>query len=487
MCRNKKSYSLTLAYTLLCAGLCAFPLPSVNALSLPVPQQTKNKTKFMSLRDAIDLALRNNPQVLTAQMEQVTDKFALETAYNNFSPQIDPITVNSSYDQYGNSTTTLGSLSVTQKLHSGASITASALGATIDNTTGDTSLSQGAQLKITQPLLNGAGTEVNTDALKSAQENAVINKLKYRDAISSVVTTVTQNYRALMQALNQDKLDATSIKRQQLNVKQQDILYKAGKKSYNDYLQIKQTLVDIQSSKTQNQLTLDSAYQDLLTTLGLDPNSRIKISSKPDMTRQKIPSKSKCLQLAQQNDATYRQAIISLAQAKRGVDIAKNGRLWSLDLTGQTTIGNQGAAQPTKSGVNGSSVGLSLSIPINNLEADHSVTTNKISLINARQAVHDAKILLKSKVKVFLQDISNLELQIKQGESKIDIDQRALAGVKIKYRYGKVDVSDYTSQISTLRTDQTNLITQKISLLNKITDLRQYLGLTLKQWDISLR
>ena len=103
----------------------------------------------MSLRDAIDLALRNNPQVLTAQMEQVTDKFALETAYNNFSPQIDPITVNSSYDQYGNSTTTLGSLSVTQKLHSGASITASALGATIDNTTGDTSLSQGAQLKIT--------------------------------------------------------------------------------------------------------------------------------------------------------------------------------------------------------------------------------------------------------------------------------------------------------------------------------------------------
>ncbi|MEO1943616.1 MAG: TolC family protein [Candidatus Thioglobus sp.] len=484
---NKKNYSLILAYSLLCAGLCSFPVANARALSLPVPQKTKNKTKFMSLRDAIDLALRNNPLVLSAEMSQVTNKFELESAYDHFSPQIGAITVDTQYDQYGNSTTTLDSLSVTQKLHSGATITVKGLGATMDNITGITNLTENAQLTIEQPLLKGAGTEVNTNDLKSAQENAVINKLQYRDSISSVVTTVAKNYRALMQALNQDKLDQTSITQQQLNVKQQDILYKAGKKSYNDYLQIKQTLVDIQSSKTQNQLTLDSAYQALLTTLVLDPNSRINISSTPNMTKQNIPTKSQCLQLAEQNDATYRQAIITLAQAKRGVDIAKNGRLWTLGLTGKTTIGHEDAGQPTTSGINGSSVGLSLSVPINNIGADQHVTTEKISLINDRHAVHDAKTLLASKIKVFLQDIANLKLQIQQGESKIDIDQRALAGVKIKYRYGKVDVSDYTSQISTLRRDQTNLITQKISLLNEITDLRQYIGLTLKQWGISLR
>ena len=62
-------------------------LPSaLNPSGLPVPQHLKIPHKKLTLMDALTLVLRRNPDVMSAEMQRVSDKYAWEIACEKYQP-----------------------------------------------------------------------------------------------------------------------------------------------------------------------------------------------------------------------------------------------------------------------------------------------------------------------------------------------------------------------------------------------------------------
>ena len=131
--------------------------------------------KILTLNDAILLAIRFNPQVQNAQIQRISDKFALKVAENNFELQY-ALTGDAENDY--SKVTNLSSTTNTAQLTPGVSkngVYGTQYNLQMNNTVTDGVYNPGINLAITQPLMRGFGKDVATASLYTAKENEKIN------------------------------------------------------------------------------------------------------------------------------------------------------------------------------------------------------------------------------------------------------------------------------------------------------------------------
>ena len=452
---------------------------------LPLPQRIPQIARHLSLRDAIDLALRENPNVKISELQRVLDKFNLEASiHNTYAVQWSPFTVsntiqNQAYPtwnatggfQVTSSTGTIVSLQQTNNLLGGWGQTT---------------------LNLTQPLLQNFGYEFNHITYANALDNEMIARLNFKNSVINAVVSVITAYRSLVTSYNNLDAAKQSLKAQEEGVAQDKLKVNVGQMAPSDLVQAQANVESTRLNVVQQEQSLRQAYQSFLTSLGLRPDIKVIIDKKITVGHETVPSLQECTALGLKYNIAYLQALFNLNIAKRSLIQAENSRKWTFNLTTSSTLGSQrsGVGNPITENTPSQEnpvLGFNLSIPFDNVTLKQNVVSAKISIQNDEMNLEQQKETLVSTVMVDWDTIRNNMQQIKIAKEALKLQEKTVQNAELKLKYGMSSVFEVNTLQTQLLTQQQQLISTEIAYLNSITSLYQFLGLTLHEWHIKLR
>ncbi len=460
-------------------------------IELPAPQTTPHKPLTLSLREAILLSLRNNPDIQSTELNRITDKFSVVLAHHFFEPQY----------------TLDASASVADDGHP---VYTSHAGVTLNNRIGtqfgldyfrtdgtdDSGLGQTA-FTITQPLLKGFGSEVNTITWFDSLDSENQARLSFKSSMMSQVVSVIESYRQLVEDYQNLDIQQRTLKASAETVRQSSLKYKVGRLAQSDLLQQQANYQTTQLALLNQKSSLISDYQNFLQLLGLKSSAKVAIDKKPEKRPMKIPSLQKAIDAALQGNVSYQQTLIGIKAAERAVVSANDAARWQLDLSSRFNLSDQGG--PVFVSDDGATTiqqyalqdsleaSLKLSIPLDNVANEQAIVSAEIALQQYRLSLESAKLSLVSQITNEVAQINNQQKTLAAAQNQVEFQRQSYRAAKINYQYGRATAFELNQIQNQLLAQEISLVNHRIYLLNQVTHLNQDLGLTLDNWDIHLR
>lgn len=446
--------------------------------------------KHLSIFDAIALAVRNNPQVRTARLQRVVDRFQLEVARNQFFPQY-------SFDAsatYSNGTKPYYSANPKTTLET-------CLGTTIDLGLRD-QVNAGREtagfIEITQPLLRGFGPAVATAKYKTAKIQESINCLNFKETLINTITQVLQAYNKLVQDYNNIAVDQLSIRDISKQYHATELRIKAGKLAPTEIVQQQAQLANLKIALLRDQNNIAQDYRSLLILLGLNPCSKLIIDKKININQTPLPCPEVAIQIALCKNIDYQRSLATLRQLELALLLAKDEQKWRLDLVGrgqQQIIRNRNFAPVDLDKIdaigndrpgNDRTLIVNLNVPLHDLN-------RKRLLVGARVAVQQFKIKLETQRQQLtaavlngLQTLQAQSCQLQLSNEAVKYSQQGLDIAQKKFQYGRSTMFEVTSLQKNLVVQQLGYITDQISYINNMAEFEKLLGTTLEKWCIEV-
>jgi outer membrane protein TolC len=468
-----------------CTAWASVSLPPPGSTAAPPPGAVPTHVpKTLTLKEAIFIALRYNPDIEKSEVTWVENQFQFRLARYQIQPQFS-LGASSNY-RPGNKPV--------YGITPGASLT-TVLGTNVSvgysnafqRNSGSTTLS------ITQPLLKGFG-EPQRD-----WENAITqfhsDGMTYREQVITTVVDVIQSFRTLVEGYSSIEIQKRNLATSKQDIKNSKLRLEAGQIPKSDLIQQKSTYQSNELALVNSQIDIENSKQDFLEKLGIIDADSINIETTlPPIKRYRIPDLNKSIAYALKNNPTYLNAQLTLLHAERTLSSAKNQQLWTLNADLESTLGSPrpfnvpGFNPALAGGGNGSqSLGFTLTVPIHDLNQQY-------ILIQARDALQQAKVDLNAARRTVYNNVRKDIQQIKLAIQNIQLATQALATAQENLKLNRINLQyGRTSQfqVDLLQTQLINqneqLINQRISYLNAMTSLREYMGTTLTYWHIKLK
>ncbi len=452
----------------------------------------------LSLRAAVETALRNNRSLAKAALARETQRFDLRVAEDTFVPNLDfttstlynPVTID------GVRTDTRSSevlLSGRQRLPTGArvAIVWDTFRTELSPTPDTPDYSSSVYLQVDQPLLRGGGLRSNLAALRIARLAEKNSTLFFRDTVMATITSVIFSYRSLLQAKLQLQVAEAALQRAREQLRVNRALVDSGNLPPVEIIQSEADIASQEFNLLTARSTLDTARYALIRLLDvdrdapLDPTDAVTI---PEFTLRLGDAQA----LAYHNRPDFLELQHSRAMADLNRDVAKNNRLWDLSLNSHYNLAGDGpgvgtAFDRTFSHENEDwGVGLSLTIPFGDL-------TRQQSYLRARNNSFQAGIDLaeaRDTIDIELRDAFR-SIQLSRQRVRVAGVARELATSKLEIEKARLQSGQTTNfAIVTFQNDlvraRLNEISAQISYLNALTSLDETLGTTLKTWGIAI-
>ena len=442
----------------------------------------------LTLEEAIRIAVADNRGVKNAYLERVVQKYDLYVADSKFSPKFlltTEVGTQGGNHQDSQRTGNIAS-TATQLLPTGAQIrflgTSQAL-----FTLGNWGSARGWTVNFSQPLLKGAGIDVNTASVRTAQINEQANILRLKQTLMSTLVSTISAFRSLVQsnealAISQQSLERS---RQTLAINRERI--DAGRMAAVDIYQAEADVANREVSLLQAQNSLDAARLNLVKLLDLDPASQPRPIAETVIPP--VPQDAQeALRLAFENRPDYLNAQLSHEIAKLNLLVAENSALWTLDLTGsynQTEgwgplgMGSQGPQDRWN-------VGLLLSIPLNDPAIQQGAVSARINLDKFENDLAQQRLDIEVEVINALRKAEISRRQIDLNTQARELAQKNVDVQTEKLKVGRTSNFELLSYQNALVSAQNAELNAIISYLNDLTTLENTLGLVLDRWGVTL-
>ncbi len=467
-------------------------------IELPTsPAARKKAVHRMSLREAILLALRYNPNIQNAELDRIVQRYQLRLANNEFEVQYalgaSGVIQKSKFAGIGSDTTHTLLASPEFNLRTKLGTQAS-LG--IDNNvSGDNNFNPMLNFSLTQPLLRGFGKSVNEAALLDATDNEWLNKISLRQAVADQITQVIVAYRALI-------LSGNNLQNQRLQLQEAKKSYAINKKKIaagqlepTGNIQQSYQIESLSLMVEQGENDFQTATQDLLQAIGLDPETHLSVPSDVVVEAIRVPDLQQTIAQALAHNTLYLAQKMALRADERAYKIAKNQQLWQLDLGANVQSGTLNDVTGTNNGFrgiyNGNNVteaaSLTLTVPLHDVSRRSQLINAKIRLEKDRLNLIAAKRALITNITNTINNIKSLAKRYQLAQKQVKLAEQSYALEKKKQQAGIATALDVNNTQNQLIQAQSGLISAKIAYLNQISALQRTLGTTLDHWNIKLR
>ena len=462
--------------------------------------ESKN-VKSMSLAEAVALALRQNRTVESAYLNRILEKFDLIVARDEFNPQISfnvTANQNAAYNEFRKnhirSLTKTVSSNIALNLKTGGSVSFS-----WDNSDSGqdfNNFDSSLRLSLSQPLLKGAGADVATVSQLLAERAEEMNLLNLQSTLMNTITSVIRTYRDFLLSQRQLEILETSLERSHKQFEETQALIDAGRKPRMSLVYAEVDLANQELIFRNNKSDLDGSRLALLKILNLDKNMQIEpTESLDDLTVDSVALDVETLKnIAFNKKLSYLSAKIGLENAKTNLMLAKNAQLWDLDffasynISGDDSDWAQTQSDITQLKKGNYSLGLSLVIPFRDLSRKQTLLAAQIGLQQAQLDFAE----LQDDIETDLQDIvRNINVQWEQLEltkRARELTEKQLEIEMEKFKLGYEGTSNV--QIIDFQDDLVNAengeVSAKISYLNALTNLDEFLGTTLETWGVDI-
>ena len=236
--------------------------------------------------------------------------------------------------------------------------------------------------QVTIPILNGAGYDANLGPIAIAAYDERISEVELRSMLSSLLSSSEQVYWQLLRSWKSTEIQLQLLKLARQQVTDTEALAKAGVVPASQRFRAQLTVEQRQAGLFEAELDLRRDMRSVKiimnrADLPLDNDRVVKPSTKP-LLRSFVLDRSKLALLAVDNRSELLQARLQLEQDDLKMRITRNALLPSLGFTGSVGllgIGSGGGREAINTMFDGTyppgwSVGLDLSMPIGNREAE---------------------------------------------------------------------------------------------------------------------
>jgi len=453
----------------------------------------------MTLAEAINVALRLNRSVKSAYLQRVVDKFSLRVEEDKFKPNVD-FSANLNYadsatktaPDWGKSESSntggTDTLAVTQMIPTGGgfvfSWSRSDLWARTNFSEKDRNDTNTWTVNFTQPLLKGAGIDVNTASLTLAKLNEQSNLLSLKDSISSTVSATIAAFRSYAQTTRQLEIIKSSLKRAKDLLEMNKFLISVGRMAANELIQTESDVANQEFSYETSLNDLDNARLNLLKILNLDKSTMIipKEEGEPTAVH---PDFDRCLKTAFENRSDFLNSNMGMEKAKISLTLAQNNMLWNLNFAGDYAITDANQRLSSDSDNQKWTVGLNLTIPL------YGELTREQGLVGAQVSLKQTELALDELTENITIEVQNAIREVETKLKQVGMAQRAreLSEKKLEVEGEKLKVGRTTNfQMVTFQNDLVNAqneeLNASIAFRNALTALDNILGTTLNTWKI---
>lgn len=467
-------------------------------IELPTSPASRNKAIHqLSLREAILLALRYNPNIQNVELDRIVQRYQLRLAYNEFELQYaigaSGAVQKSTYSGVGSSTNR--TLLATPEFNLNTKLGTSAKLGIDNNLNGNNSYNPVLNFSLTQPLLRGFGKAVNEAALLNAEDTEWLNKLNLKQSVADQVTQVIMAYRMLILSGNNLQNQRLQLKEAQKSYEINEKKIKAGQLEPTGNIQQSYQIESLSLMVEQAENDFQTASQDLLQTIGLDPEMHISVPSDVVLDKLTVPDLKQSIEYALNNNTQYLAYKVALRADERAYKVAKNQQLWQLDLGGNIqsgvvndVTGNAGGVRGIYDGNNVTETArLTLTVPLHDLKRRSQLISAKVRLEKDRLALLAAKRVLITNITNIINNLNSLAKRYQLAQKQVNLAEQSYALEKKKQQAGISSALDVNNTQNQLIQAQAGLINAKIAYLNQISNLQKTLGTTLEHWKIKLR
>lgn len=460
-------------------------------------KEQNNKILSLSLKEAILLAIRSNPNVQSTQLSDVAQKFGLWVQEWQFLPHYDlRASAIANRNKSPNQSIQTQNYDIQPSISWKAPIGTELTVAGTNNSS--THYNPGLSLKVMQPLIRGFGKAVVEASLNDARDSTIISKLNIEGILRTTVTDVINAYLGVVSAERAVLIDEEAVKRAQTSVEQTKIFIKSGRKAGNELITVK---ASVASAKTQlendKNFLIQSRYA-LLAAIGIDPNREVHFSNldlQNLIQQYHLPALNNAKKWALENDIQYQIDKITLhGQKSRDLLIAEDNTRWQLNFnanvaTGSATGGGQNAGMNSLfNGLNQTqSVGLDLQIPIDDQQSKQAVVNAKIAIKQAELALMQEKWRKETSAINAWNSVISADRALRFAEDAESLQEKTYHVSYQKYLHGLIDSLELQSaQLSFIQAQQASL-NARINYLRALVDLDLLIGNTLKTWKVNVR
>ena len=458
-----------------------------------------NSVRELSLDEAILLAVRENPNVQNSQLNHVLQKFALEVQQWQFQPHFAFQATQATSRSY--SVTSGGNVTsnVTGIQPSVSLLTPVGTNVTLTSTNNVSShYNPGLSLQIIQPLLRGFGKPIVEQALYNAIDSEKISRLNVEGTLRATVTSVINAYLDVLLAQHTLLLDQQSLKRSEESVKQTQLFIKAGHKAGVELVTVEADVASAQTRIENDKNNLEQARSALLTTIGIDPDTRVRfdqVDVAKLIKKYHIPPLPESKQMILENDIQYQIDQVTLqGSLKRSLLSAEDNTRWQLNLTVNSSVGGGsggGESSGLNSLVNGvnekNSALLNLTIPIDDALAKLTLASTKIALREAEIALRQEKWGKETSIIDNWNTVYSAERAKRFAENAETLQGKTYHVSVQKYSYGLIDSLELQTAQQQFSAAQQVSLNAKINYLKALIRLDLLIGTTLKTWNIKVK
>ena len=474
----------------------SYKYDNVNTSTLPV--------QTLTLNEAIALALRHNRTIKNAYLQRITDKWALYVARDEFRPNLDINATVGAADTVDKATSirtrkysTEYSPTASLKLRTGGNLSATwsnSYTRSKDDAAGigTPSHTSGISLTFTQPLLKGGGLEVAQANQVIAERAEQVNLLSLKSTLIDTISSVIQTYRSLIQAKRAYEISKNSLERTRQLLEVNNLLIESGRMAAVEKIQAEADLARGELDLRTSENSLDAARLNLLRVLDIDKNTKIDIVE--DLKVEDIDldfEKLKSIAFSERSD--YLQSKLGILDAKLNLVVAKNNKLWELDLSANYENSLTNRSRHTVSRNLGDirdadySVGLGLKIPFGDYTLEQGVSDARVALQNRQLSLIELKDEILIGLEDQIRDINIKHEQVRLAKNSRELAQKTLEIENEKLRAGRSSNFELVSFQNSLVDAENSEINAIIDYLNALTSLDQFLGTTLDTWGIEIQ
>ena len=442
----------------------------------------------LSLKDAILLSLRYNPNVHNAEIQRIADRYALAAAYYTFEPQF---SVNGQAQHLQSVTNRIKDRTQNTVNLDPQAVLKTSLGTEftlkLNNPITNSAYRPSATLDVNQPLLRGVRKVVVLQNLYNAIDTEAVNKLRLKDSIINTVNQVIQDYLTLIQDYQTLKVDQKSLDTAIKTVEQNKIRIKAGTMAPTENTR---PMAEIPSRKLAIARDINNIQKDkrkLLDDIGLDPSLNINIEQRFDYYPTKLPEVEESLNQGINSNVNYQISRINLNATERNYLKAKDDEHWQLDAFANVKRGGGTGFRTFGNGANHSeSVGLKLNVPIGDVNLRNATINAKIQLRQERTNLTEQKRQLFIDIKNNLNDLATQREQIDLAIQNEALQAKTVQEAEKKASYGRTSMFEVSTEQDNLTSSQQQVIDNKIAFLRVYANFDVLLGQTLDRWNISI-
>jgi len=469
-----------------------------NWIELPIsPTTHRGEALQLSLREAILLALRYNPNIQSAELDRIVQRYQLRLAQNAFELQYalagTAMITNSNYSGVGNGSTRsyLASPEFNYK-----NIIGTQAALKMDNSVAvDGNYNPLLNFTVKQPLLRGFGKNANEASLLNAIDAEWLNKLNLQQAVIDQITQVINTYRALILSGNNLETQRRQLTEARLSYSMNEKKINAGQLEPTANVQQLYQIESLSLMVEQAENEFATTAQDLLQIIGLDPDMHLAVPNDVTLDTIKIPDVNESVALAREHNAQYLALKMGLRADERAYAAAKNQQLWQLDLTGNVQAGtitgvdrNTVTSRNIYTGNNvAESANVTLTIPLADISRRNVLISAKIQLEKDRLNLIAAERALVTTIKNTITTIRSLAKRYALAQRQVELAAESYTLEKKKLDAGIASALDVNNTQNQWIQAQMGLISAKIAYLDQLSALQRLLGTTLMEWHIKLR